>query len=73
MIKKPNSSQEPPLSPKVSKWDLKDMDVLCTININLESKNLDHGFLRVQESYPNHNQDATAQSGICSVIQSHKL
>ena len=42
-IKMPNPSQEPPASPKAPNEDLKDMDVLCTFKIKIESQNLDHG------------------------------
>ena len=42
-IKMPNPSQEPPVSSKAPNEDLKDMDVLCTFKIKIESKNLYHG------------------------------
>ena len=35
-----NPSQEPPASSKASNQDLKDMDVLCTSKIKIESQNL---------------------------------
>ena len=37
-IKMPNSSQEPPVSSKAPNEDLKDMDVLCTSKIRIESQ-----------------------------------
>ena len=37
-----NSSQEPPASFKAQNEDLKDMDVLCTFKIKIESQILDH-------------------------------
>ena len=43
MIKMPNPSQEPPASSKDPNEELKDMDVLCTFKIKMESQNLDHG------------------------------
>ena len=36
----------------------KDMDVLCTFKIKIESINLDHGCIKDQWPYPNQNQDA---------------
>ena len=48
MIKMPNSSQEPPASFKAQNEDLKDMDVLCTFKIQIESPNLDHGCIKYQ-------------------------
>ena len=47
-IKMPNPSQEPPASSKAPNEDLKDMDVLCTFKIKIESKNLDHGYIKDQ-------------------------
>ena len=44
-IRMPNPSQEPPASSKAPNEDLKDMDVLCTFKIKIESQNLDHGFI----------------------------
>ena len=45
-IKMPNPSQEPPASPKPPIQDLKDMDVLCTFKIKLESQNSEHGHIK---------------------------
>merc|ERR1711954_361522 len=47
-IKRPNPSQEPPASSKAPNEDSKDMDVLCTFKIKIESKNLDHGCIKDQ-------------------------
>ena len=47
-IKMPNFSQEPPVSSKAPNEDLKDMDVLCTYRIKIESQNSDHGFIKDQ-------------------------
>ena len=47
-IKMPNPSQEPPESSKAPNEDLKDMDVLCTFKIKLESQNSDHGCIKDQ-------------------------
>ena len=49
-IKMPNPSQEPPASPKDPNEDLKDIDVLCTLKIRIESQNLDH--MCVKDSDP---------------------
>ena len=42
-IKMPNPSREPPAPSKAPNEDLKDMDVLCTFQIIIESQSLDHG------------------------------
>ena len=47
-IKIPNPSQESPASSKAPNEDLKDMDVLCTFKMKIESQNLDHGYIKVQ-------------------------
>ena len=39
-------SQEPPASSKAPIQDLKDMDVLCTFKIKLESQNSEHGHIK---------------------------
>ena len=57
-IKIPNPSQEPPASSKSPNEVLKDMDVLCTFKIKIESQNLDHGFINDQQPYQNPEQDS---------------
>ena len=52
-IKMQNPSQEPPASSKAPNEDWKDMDVLCTFKIKIESQNLDHGCVKDQLPYPN--------------------
>ena len=52
-IKMLNPSQEPPASSKVPNEDLKDMDVLCTFKIKIESQNSEHGRIKDQKQYPN--------------------
>ena len=47
-IKIPTPSQEPPASSKAPNDDLKDMDVLCTFKIEIESQNSDHGCIKDQ-------------------------
>ena len=42
----PNPIQKPPESSKAPNEDLKDIDVLCTLKIKLESGNLDHGYIK---------------------------
>ena len=49
----PNWNQEPPVSSKAPNKDLEDIDVLLTLKINIESKNLEHGFIKDQWPYPN--------------------
>ena len=61
-IKMPNASQEPTASSKAQNQDLKDIDVLCTFKINIESKKKDHGCNNNQWPYPNQSLDAKAQS-----------
>merc|ERR1711954_351397 len=42
-IRMPTPSQEPPASSKAPDEDLKDMDVLCTFKIKIESQNSEYG------------------------------
>ena len=44
-IMKLNPSQEPQASSKAPNEDLKDMDVLCTFKIKIESQNSDNGYI----------------------------
>ena len=71
-IKMPNPHQEPPVSSKAPNGDLKDMDVLCTFKIKIESQNLDPGCIKDQWPYPNQDQDAKPKSGTSSVLRSLK-
>merc|ERR1711954_297898 len=68
----PNPSQEPPASSKAPNEDLKDIDVLCTFKIKIESQNLDHGYIKDQQPYLNQYQDAKPQSVTSSILQSPK-
>ena len=43
-----NSIEESSASSKASNPDLKDIDVLCTFKIKIESQNLDHGCIKDQ-------------------------
>ena len=56
-IKVQNPSQEPPALTKTLNQDLKDMDVLCTFKIKIESQDLDHWFIKDQWPYLNQDQD----------------
>ena len=47
----PNSSQKPAVSLKIPNEDLMDMDVLCTFKIKIESRNLDHEYLKDRGPY----------------------
>ena len=47
-IKMSNPSQEPPASSKAPNEDFKDMDVLCTLKIKIESKNLEYEYIKDQ-------------------------
>ena len=71
-IKMPKPNHEPPASSKAQNQDLKDIDVLCTFKIKIESQNLDHGCIKDQWPYPNQDQDAKPQSGTSSILQSPK-
>merc|ERR1712082_525500 len=71
-IRMPNPRKEPPASSKAPNEDLKDMDVLCTFKIKIESQISDHWCIRDQRPYLNQDQDAKPQSGTSSVLQSPK-
>ena len=71
-IRMPIPSQEPSSSSKALNQDLKNMDVLCTFKIKIESQNLEYGCTRDQRPYPNQYQDAKPESGTSSVLQSPK-
>ena len=71
-IKIPNPSQEPPASSKVLNEDLKDINVLCTFNIKIESQNSNHGYIKDQWPYTNHEPDAKPKSGTSRILQSPK-
>merc|ERR1711954_476770 len=58
----PNPNQEPPASSSTQNQNLKDMDVLYTLNINLESQNLDQGYIKVQELHRNHEPQVLSSS-----------
>jgi len=47
-IRMPDLSQEPLASSEAQNEDLKDMDVLCTFKINIESQNLAYGCTKDQ-------------------------
>ena len=57
-----NPSQETPASSKAPNQDLKDIDVLCTFKIKIESQNL-------ELPYPNKGQDVKPQPGASSVLK----
>ena len=67
-----NPSQEPPESSKAPNEDLKNMDVLCTFKIQIESRNFKHGFIKDQWPYQNLYQEAKPQSGTSSILQRTK-
>ena len=68
----PNPSQEPPASSKAPNEDLKDIDVLCTFKIKIESQNLEYGCTKYQWPYTNQDQCSKPQSGTSSILQSLK-
>ena len=57
-IKMPNPSQEPSASSKAPNQDLKDMDVLFTFKIKMDSQNFEQGCTKDQWPYLNQDQDA---------------
>ena len=72
MIKNPSPTQKHPASPKAPNQDLKDMDVLCTFKIKIESQNLAYGCIKDHWPYSSQDQDAKPQSGTSSILQSPK-
>ena len=52
-IKMPNPSQDSPAPTEAPNQDLKDIDVLSTFKIKIESQNLDHGCIKDKWTYPN--------------------
>ena len=68
----PNPSHDPPASLKTPNQDLKDMDVLGTFKIKIESQNSEHGCIIYQLPYPNQDQDAKPQSGTSIILQNPK-
>ena len=66
-IKMPNPSQEPPASSKAPNEDLKDMDVLRTFKIKIESQNLEYVCTKDQWPYQIQKQDAKLKSGTARV------
>merc|ERR1712239_58873 len=67
-IKMPNLSQEPPASSNAPNEDLKDIDVLCTFKIKIESQNSDLAVSKTSEhilikiKMPNPSQEPQASS-----------
>ena len=72
MVKMQNPSQEFPVPIKAPNQDLKDMDVLCTFKVKIESQNSKHGCIKDQWPHPNENKDAKPQSGTSSPHKSPK-
>ena len=42
----PKPSQEPSVSSKAQNEDLKDMDILCTFKIKVDSQNMYQGYIK---------------------------
>ena len=68
----PYPSQELTASSKAPNQELKDLGVLCTLKLKIESNNVKHGCIIEQSLYPYQEQDAIPQSGTSSILQSHK-
>ena len=69
-IQMPNPSQEPLASSRAPNRGLKDMDVLCTFKMRIQSENKKKMCIKDQRSYQN--QDANPHSGAFSILQSPK-
>ena len=67
-IKIPNRSQEPP----VPNLGLKDMNVLGTFKVKIESQNMECGCINIQLPYANKYQDSRPKSGTSSCLKSPK-
>ena len=67
-IQMPNPNQEPPASSEIPNQDLKDIDVLCTFKMKIESQKSDHGCTKDQWPYLNQEPDAKPQSGTSSIL-----
>ena len=65
----PNPSHEPPMPSKAPDEDLKDMDVLCTFKIKIESQNLDQKCTKDHCPYPSQDPNAKPQSGTLSILK----
>ena len=65
-----NPSQEPAVSSKAQYQDLKNIDYLCTLKINIESQNSEYGCNKDQWPYKNQFQDEKPQSGTLRILQS---
>ena len=67
-IRMPNLSQEPPASSKAPNQALKDMDVICTFKIKIESQNLAYGVpktsdhIQINIRMPNPSQEPISKS-----------
>ena len=65
-IKMANLTQEPPASSMAPNEDFKDMDVLFTFKIKIESQNLYHGYIKqhiqINIKLPNSNQEPKTSS-----------
>ena len=62
-LKMPNPSQETPASSKAPNEDFKDMDILCTLKIKIDTLNWDNWCVKYKWPYLNQDQDAKSQSG----------
>ena len=64
-----NQNHELSLSSKDPNQDLIDIEVLFPLKLNSKSQNSDVGSLKVQESYPNHDEKLKPQSGTSSFFK----
>ena len=64
-----NQNHELSLSSKDPNQDLNDIEVLFPLKLNSKSQNSDVGSLKVQESYPNHDEKFKPQSGTSSFFK----
>ena len=71
-IRMTNPSQEHPASSKATNQYLKDMGVMCTLKIKIESQNWEYWWTKDKWTYLNQYQDANTQAGTSSILQSSK-
>ena len=65
----PTPSKESKASSEAPNMDIKDLDILCTFQIKIESTSSKHWCIKDQWPHPNHDQDAKSQPGASSNLQ----
>ena len=57
--------------PPKPNWDMKDMEVLCTFKINVDSQKSDHGYIKDKWLYPKQDLDSQHQSWTSSFLENN--